>query len=144
MQMFALLFFLSISFVAKTQVNPFNFSAFQGWANLRACAQDCIDEIGIGVGCGTSQCICGDEAVGLNYIKSCAMLVCESDSAEVSSATSFFDAYCSNYLAVSAITTPAAATTTGRNSNGNGSPLATIVTATVFITPTGFSNRNDH
>lgn len=141
MQTIALLFFLSLSFVAKTQDNSFNFSGFQGWTNLRACAQDCIDEIGEAVGCGTSQCLCGDEAAGLRFVETCAMDVCLSDSSEVSSATSFFDAYCSNYLAVS--TTPAA-TTTGRDSNVNTGSPATTVTATVFITPTGFSNFNHH
>jgi hypothetical protein len=75
-----------------------------------------MDVLGESIGCGTNQCLCGDEAVGLRDVENCAMEVCLSDSAEVSSATSFFDAYCSNYLAASA--TPTAATI-GRDSNVN-------------------------
>jgi hypothetical protein len=97
----AILLVLLTSAHRSLQDSTFNPAAFSNWDELRGCAQNCLNPSnGDGLsplGCSLNDCFCRADIVpqAVSIVSSCASSGC-SDTNDVSSATSFYEAYCSS------------------------------------------------
>jgi hypothetical protein len=133
-----------------------NLTGFPGYTDLTPCASSCIWNncyncesgpwgVAYQVGqCGTNACLCGHQSEALSFLQNCGTAICNK-SADISSATSFFNAYCSSYLDAES-TYSAQITTTEEmpsivtvTSTGIETTTLTPFTSTVkvLVTPTG-------
>lgn len=128
--------FLSLQLVAtqNSLSSSIDLQHFGNYADLRGCSKDCLADFCCNynlagqLGCTTNECFCGHQSDGNVILEKCINSYCLSDSGDLASATSFYGAYCANYLASA---TPTASTI----QNGEGSPAGRPVLTT--ITPTG-------
>ncbi len=100
------------------QHTSIDFQHFGNYADLRACAKNCLAEnccngnlAGL-LGCGTNECLCGHQSDGQDFLRTCVNSACTSNTGDLSSATSLYAAYCASYQATAISNTAKTATPT--------------------------------
>jgi hypothetical protein len=131
------LFYLALSLqlaVAQKASTSIDLQHFGNYADLRGCSKNCLADFCCNynlagqLGCTTNECFCGHQSDGNVLLEQCINSECSGNSGDVASATSFYGAYCANYLA-------SATTTVNTIQTGGGTAAGRQVLSTV--TPTG-------
>jgi CFEM domain len=115
---------------ARPSLQDANYSpgSFSNWNELRSCAQSCLDYGAIdGLGCSLNDCYCRADIVpqAVSIVSVCASSSC-SNTNDVVSATSFYEAYCAsvtNTAVISLITNNPPAVVSGSTVTGTISML---------------------
>jgi hypothetical protein len=108
----AILLVLLTGACPSLQDDSYNPDAFSNWNELRSCAQNCLgccydNYLGL-LGCSVNACFCRADIIpqAVSLVSNCVSTSC-SDTNDVVSATSFYEAYCAsatNTAAISLIT----------------------------------------
>jgi hypothetical protein len=102
----AISFTKAILLVLLTNARPslqdanYNPNAFSNWNALRSCAQLCLEGGGsnlVNLGCSINDCYCRADIIpqAVSMVSKCASTSC-SNTNDVVSATSFYEAYCAS------------------------------------------------
>jgi hypothetical protein len=94
-----LLFFVGFSSIlALAQPPATSPSQWPGWSNLRNCVQNAIVNYNMYyAGCGDWQCMCEHSSIAGPDILSAVINECSSDDGDISTATSIFNWFCSQF-----------------------------------------------
>jgi hypothetical protein len=131
--LFCLVFSLQLVVTQKASTS-IDLQHFGNYADLRGCSKNCLVDFCCSynlagqLGCTTNECFCGHQSDANVILQQCVKSECSGNSGDVASATSFYGAYCANYLA-------SATTTLNTIQTGGGSAVDRPVLSTV--TPTG-------
>lgn len=105
----SLILVLSLLQTIIAQHTSIDFQHFGNYADLRACAKNCLAEYccsgnlaGL-LGCATNDCLCGHQSEGQDILRTCVNSACTSDTGDLSSAISVYSAYCASYEAVATL-----------------------------------------
>lgn len=126
----AILLVLITSARPSLQDANYNPASFSNWSQLRSCAQLCLEGGGYplyGLGCSVNDCYCRADIIpqAVSLVSACASTSC-SNTNDVVSATSFYEAYCSsatNTAVISLITNNPPAAVPGSTVTGTTSML---------------------
>jgi hypothetical protein len=99
----ALLLVLLTSAHPSLQDSPYNPSSFSNWNELRTCAQQCLGDgaysgfADSNLGCSLNGCFCRVDVIpqAVSIVSACVSSSC-SNTNDIASATSFFEAYCAS------------------------------------------------
>jgi hypothetical protein len=132
----AILLVLLTSAHPSLQDSEYNPSSFPGWNELRSCAQACLSDgpydalTDSNLGCSLNGCFCRVDIIpqAVSIVSTCASTAC-SDTNDVVSATSFYEAYCAsatNTAAISLITNSPPTAVPGSTVTGTTSMLFSL------------------
>jgi hypothetical protein len=130
----AILLMVLTSALPSLQDAPYNPSGFSDWNELRNCVQTCLsdgpytDFADSNLGCALNDCYCRVDIIpqAVSIVSSCASSLC-SNTNDVATATSFYEAYCSsatNTVAISQITNNPTTAAPGSTDTGTTSKLS--------------------
>ena len=81
------------------QDTPYKPDSFSNWKGLRSCAQNCLSgpDLYYNLGCTVNDCYCRADIIpqAVSIVSKCASTSC-SNTNDVVSATSFYEAYCAS------------------------------------------------
>ena len=86
------------------QDSQYNPGSFSDWNGLRSCAQFCLEDQYDNLGCTLNDCYCRADIIPqvVSLVSACVSSQC-SDTNDIVSATSFFEAYCSSATNTAAV-----------------------------------------